>query len=143
MTQLFHRFRTRSRALAHGLLLVLVATWLSAVCPHCLAQAEAAPAMSAHCQHEAPPPADSALDGHDGCPQSTAPVCAGGECAQMSAVVSIEPVAAVATDMPVHLIAPGAPFSHVYPTSPPVVPVIDAVVLDPCPLYLRHCVFRN
>lgn len=147
MNQLFHQIRTRSRALAHGVLLVLVATWLSAVCPQCLAQAAELPEMAAHCQQHASPPVERDTNDHDGCPQVVAPVCEGGECAQMSTIAKIEPVAVLlpnVPDAPLPAFTLDGPFSHAYPASPPSsAPVVLAAVPDPCPLYLRHCVFRN
>lgn len=144
MNPLFHQLRTRSRALAHGLLLVLVATWLSAVCPHCLAQAAEAPELAAHCRHDAPPPVEHVTNDHDHCPQAAAPVCDDGNCAQMSTVAKVEPVAVLSMDTPLQAFTLDGPFSHAYPAAPPSsAPVVLAAAPDPCPLYLRHCVFRN
>jgi len=147
MTQLFHQLRARSRALAHSLLLVLLATWLSAVCPHCLAQVDeasaASPEMAGHCQHAAPP-AKHMGEGHDCCPQAASPVCAGGNCAQLSAVANIESDVVLAAEAPQPSLVLDGPFSHAYPHTPPSSPPgLYSVVPDSCPLYLRHCVFRN
>jgi len=147
MTQLFQQLRHRSRALAHGVLLVLLATWLSAVCPHCLAQVDeasaASPEMAGHCQHAAPP-AKHMGEGHDCCPQAAAPVCDGGNCAQISTVANVESVAMLAVDAPLSAFTLDGLFSHAYPaTPPPSAPSAYTAVPDSCPLYLRHCVFRN
>lgn len=148
MTQVFHQLRSRSRALAQGLLLVLLATWLSAACAHCLDQADLsaaapAPEASTHCHGDtAPPPAEPQSNGHDCC--QPPPACTGGDCAQMSAVETGEPLGALLSETT----APGfvaADFlSYAYPsTPPPAAPDAHTVVFDSCPLYLRHCTFLN
>ena len=144
MTRVFQQLRHRSRALAHGLLVVLLATWMSTVCQHCLAQAVAAPAHTTHCQHAAPPPGEGATDGHDCCPQTAAPICDNGDCAQVSSVINSETLTIIATETPAQAILPGNLFSHVYSAiPPPPLAVAYTTISDPCPLYLRHCVFRN
>ena len=152
MTQLFHQLRTRSRALAHGLWLVLLATWLSAVCPHCLAQADAAGndmtgAVSAneahmHCHGDAPPPADPQTSAHDCCPQ--APACSGGECAQLTAIEPGEPLSALVPETSAPAFVTADFISYAYPsTPPPSAPYVSTVAFADCPLYLRHCTFLN
>lgn len=144
MTAILHQLRSRSRALAHGLVMVLVATWLAAVCPHCLAEAAEIPesAPAGHCHSEAPPPAEEPVAGHDCCPQS--PVCATAGCVQMSSMVSAEPAAFVLTDPGASVPPVSAAISHAYPAAPPPsTPVAQRVAADSCPLYLRHCSFLN
>lgn len=146
MTAILHQLRTRSRALAHGLLLVLVATWLAAVCPHCLAQAAevpaSAPAMAGHCHSEAPPPAEAPVTAHACCSQ--APACTGAGCAQLSSVAVVEATAFVVIERDVQLPFAAAVSSYAYPaTPPPPAPAAQRVAADPCPLYLRHCSFLN
>jgi hypothetical protein len=144
MTQVFQQLHHRSRALAQGLLVVLLATWMSTVCQHCLAQAVDAPTQATHCQHDAPPPGDGATDGHDCCPQAAAPICDSGDCAQLSNVISNETLTVIASETPAQAMLPGTLFSQVYSTIPPPPRAIAyTTIADPCPLYLRHCVFRN
>jgi hypothetical protein len=144
MTQVFHQFRTRSRALAQGLVLVLLATWLAAVCPHCLAQAAEPPAASGHCHSEAPPPVEHGSDGHASCPTFGAMLCDGGECAQLSAMNTAEPITVVVADGAAQAPLPGASVQDAWPTiPPPVTAAATLVAADPCPLYLRHCSFLN
>ncbi len=144
MTRVFQQLRHRSRALAQGLLVVLLATWMSTVCQHCLAQAVDAPAQATHCQHTAPPPSEGATDGHDCCPQAAAPICDNGDCAQVSSVISSETLTVIASEAPGQAILPGNLFSHAYSAiPPPPLAVAYTAISDPCPLYLRHCVFRN
>lgn len=145
MTAILHQLRTRSRALTHGLLLVLLATWLAAVCPHCLAEAaeipEATPAAG-HCHSEAPPPAEAPVAGHDCCPQS--PVCTGAGCAQMSSLSAAEPAAFVIAEPGTQVPPASTATSQAYPAAPPPsTPLAQRVAADACPLYLRHCSFLN
>ena len=144
MTQILHQLRSRSRALTHGLLLVLMATWLAAVCPHCLAQAAEVPesAPAGHCHSEAPPPAETPTAAHDCCSQT--PVCTDTGCAQLSSVAVVEPAASVAIDRAAQLPAVTDVVGYAYPVSPPPLPpLVRHVAADPCPLYLRHCSFLN
>jgi hypothetical protein len=144
MTAILHQLRSRSRALAHGLLLVLLATWLAAVCPHCLAEAAETPETvpAAHCHGEAPPPAEVPAAGHDCCTPS--PECAGAGCAQLSGVTSVEPPAFVASEPGTQLPYAFAAIGDAYPAMPPPFPPIaQQVAVDPCPLYLRHCSLLN
>lgn len=152
MTQIFHQFRTRSRALAHGLWLVLLATWLSAVCPHCLAQADAADAALSgaadateapmHCHGDAPPPADPQTNSHDCCPQ--APACTGWDCAQLTAIEPGEPLSALVPEVSAPAFVAADFISYAYPsTPPPSAPDAHTAVFDPCPRYLRNCTFLN
>lgn len=144
MTRVFQQFRHRSRALAQGLLVVLLATWMSTVCQHCLAQTVAAPAPATHCQHAAPPASEGATAGHDCCPQAAAPICDSGNCAQVSSVISSETLTVIATETPAQAMLPGTLFSHAYSAIPPPPRAMAfTTISDPCPLYLRHCVFRN
>lgn len=148
MTQVFHQLRTRSRALAHGLLLVLLATWLSAVCPHCLAQTDlSGPADAAvsetpmHCHGDAPP-VEAQADAHDCCPQ--APACTGGDCAQMTAIEPGEPLSALVPEVSTPAFVAADYISFTYPsTPPPSVSNAHTVAFADCPLYLRHCTFLN
>lgn len=143
MTRLFHPLRHRSRVLVNGLLVVLLATWMSTVCQHCLAQAAAAPAASEHCQHDAPPPSDGPTDTQDCCAQAAASLCDGDDCMQVSSVVSSEPLTYIATATPMHALPPSALFSHAYSFIPPPVHALAyAPLTDARPRYLRNCVFR-
>lgn len=152
MTQLFHQLRTRSRALAHGLWLVLLATWLAAVCPHCLAQAEAAAAgvsgtttasgIAMQCHDDAPAHAVPLTGAHDCCPQ--APTCTGGDCAQLRAIEPGEPLSALLSESSAPVFAVAEYINVAYPsTSPPSAPHPRTVAFADCPLYLRHCTFLN
>lgn len=149
MTQVFHQLRSRSRALAHGLLLVLLATWLSAVCPHCLAQTDMsgaadapAPEASAHCHGDMPPPAEPQADAHDCC--QPPPACTGGDCAQMTAIEPGELLSTLVPEVSMHVFVAADFISYAYPsTPPPAVQVVHTIVPEPCPLYLRHCTFLN
>jgi hypothetical protein len=144
MTQVFHQFRTRSRVLAQGLTLVLLATWLAAVCPHCLAQATELPEVSGHCHSEAPPPVEHGEDGHGSCPTFGAMLCDGGECAQLSAMNTAEPVAVVVADGSAQAQLASTSIQDAWPSTPPPGTTAAALVAaDPCPLYLRHCSFLN
>ncbi len=143
MTQLFHQLRTRSRVFAHGLLLVLMATWLSAVCPHCLAQAAETPAMPSHCHTDAPPPAEHMAGGHDGCQHESTSACGDAGCMQLSTVATYEPPAVVAPATSVLAVLPGDVFNTLPAIPAPTTPLAYTAPPDPCPLYLRHCVFRN
>ncbi|HEY9197867.1 MAG TPA: hypothetical protein VIR60_00785 [Gammaproteobacteria bacterium] len=149
MTQLFHQLRSRSRALAHGLMLVLMATWLSAVCPHCLAQTDisgtadvAASDMATHCHGDAPAPVAPLTHTHDQCPQS--PVCTGSDCAQLTAITPGEPLSVLVPELSTPAFVAADFISHAYPsTPPPSAPVARTAAFDACPLYLRHCTFLN
>lgn len=144
MTAILHQLRSRSRALAHGLVLVLLATWLAAVCPHCLAEAAETPAAAAstHCHEQAPPPAEVPVVEHDCCPQP--PLCAGSGCAQVSAVAAIEPPVFIVAEPGAQLPALTMAVGTVYPAMPrPSPPLAPQVAADPCPLYLRHCSLLN
>lgn len=156
-TALFHQLRSRGRGFAQSLLFVLLATWLAAVCPHCLAQAEGvAPAEPAgesmHCHGgEASVPLDHGNGGSpigfgtfatDSCPQAT--ICASSDCAQLAAVDPGKPLETL-------IAAPSAPafvaadfLSFAYPsTPPPAAGAVPALAVAGCPLYLRHCSFLN
>ncbi|MBI5041699.1 MAG: hypothetical protein HZB57_11035 [Gammaproteobacteria bacterium] len=141
MPQLFHQLRTRSRAFAHGLLLVLVVTWLSAVCPHCLAQAAETPAMPAHCHPDAPPPVEHMAGGHDCCQHDSTPGETG--CSQLSTVTTYEAPTVAASAASVLAVLPGDVFNTLPAIPAPTTPLAYTAPTDPCPLYLRHCVFRN
>ncbi|MFP5506003.1 MAG: hypothetical protein ACLGH6_07375 [Gammaproteobacteria bacterium] len=144
MTAILHQLRTRSRALTHGLLLVLLATWLAAVCPHCLAQAAEVPAAApaGHCHSEAPPPAEAPVAGHDCCPQS--PVCTGAGCAQMSSLAAAEPAAFAIAEPGAQVPPASATIGQAYPAAPPPpTPLAQRIAADACPLYLRHCSLLN
>ncbi len=143
MTDFLYQLRHRSRALAHGLLLVLLATWLSTVCQHCLAQVQDEPVPTTHCQHSAPANDEPAPDGHACCPQAAAMLCDNGDCAQLSSVASSEVVPLPAAESEPPSVVPGTPFNQLYPAIPPPPAALAHVaVTDACPLYLRHCVFR-
>lgn len=145
MTAILHQLRTRSRALTHGLLLVLLATWLAAVCPHCLAEAAEVPeaaAATGHCHSEAPPPAEAPVAGHDCCPQS--PVCSGAGCVQMTSLAAAEPAAFVFAEPGAQVPPMPAATSQAYPAAPPPPPPLaQRIATDACPLYLRHCSLLN
>lgn len=145
MTSILHQFRTRSCALAHWLLLVLVATWLAAVCPHCLAQAAElpgpAPTAAGHC-HDQASPAEQPSAAHACCPQ--APACTGAGCAQLSNQAAVEPTAFATVERSVQLPPVATETGTAYASRPPSpAPVAQRVAADPCPLYLRHCSFLN
>ncbi|MFN2309692.1 MAG: hypothetical protein ABR553_08150 [Gammaproteobacteria bacterium] len=142
MTSILHPLRTRSRALAQGLVLVLLASWLALVCPHCLVQAAEVSPAPEHCHSEAPAPADTPADAHACCEQ--APVCTGAGCAQMSSVVGVEPVAYSVAGADPHAPPVTRVASDAYPAAPPAPPpLVQRATADPCPLYLRHCTFLN
>lgn len=150
-TALFHQLRARGRGVAQGLLLVLLATWLAVVCPHCLAQAAPVAAVdmageSMHCHGgEAPAPAGAVdLDSfdHDNCPQT--PACAGSGCAQATALDPGAPQAAVIAEPPAPAFVAADFLSFAYPSMPPpAVADVSVPAAAGCPLYLRHCAFLN
>lgn len=150
---LFHQLRSRGRGFAHGLLLVLLATWLAAVCPHCLAQVQPASDRSGsvdtagesmHCHGDFAPAVVEfdASNNHDGCPQ--APICSGGDCAQLTAITPGEPLEVLIAEVAAPALVGTDFISHAWPSTPPPaaadVPVLAAAG---CPLYLRHCAFLN
>ena len=144
MTQVLHQFRNRSGALAQGLVLVLLVTWLAAVCPHCLAQAAEPPEVSEHCHGEAPPPRDHSDGSQDTCPTFGAMLCAGAECAQLASMSMAEPVAMVVADASAQAQLPSPAVEDAWPSiPPPVAAAAGPAAADPCPLYLRHCSFLN
>lgn len=148
---LFHQLRSRGRALAQGLLLVLVATWLSAVCPHCLAQAAEVSEPVMHCHGDAAAAGDPAAGSdssvfdtfdHDACPQ--APVCTGGDCAQLTAINPDETLEVLIAEVATPAFVAADFISHAWPSPPPPAAAdLPALAAVGCPLYLRHCAFLN
>ncbi|MFA7388405.1 MAG: hypothetical protein WCZ87_12200 [Thiohalobacteraceae bacterium] len=144
MTQVFHQLRTHHRVLAHGLLLVLLATWLAAACPHCLAEAAQPREASEHCYSEAPPPAGHSDQQSDSCPAFGAMLCDEGACAQLSPADIAESTAVVTTETSAQIHPATADARDAWPPRPPPTAVPAAIVtVEPCPLYLRHCSFLN
>ena len=144
MTQIFHQLRTHSRGLAHGLLLVLLATWLAAVCPHCLAEAAEPREASEHCHGEAPPPAEHNDQGRDSCPGFGAMFCDGGACAQLSPADPAKPTIVVTTETSAQVQPATADARDAWwSRSPPATLTAGIVAVEPCPLYLRHCSLLN
>lgn len=145
MTQLFHQFRTRSRALAQGLVLLLLASWVSAACAHCLEQADLSGAQAMaeapmHC-HDASP-AEPKLKAHDCCSKMHAG--SGGGCAQLSAIAPGEPLSALVPNLPAPAAVSVDFLSYAYPsTPPPTPPVARTLAFASCPQYLRNCSFLN
>lgn len=150
-TALFHQLRSRGRGVAQGLLLVLLATWLAAVCPHCLAQAEAAAPVdgvgeSMHCHGaDASAPADpvgsDAFD-YDACAQP--PACAGSDCAQLTAIEPGAPLEVLVAEVSSPAFVAADFLSFAYPSTPPPAAVdLPVLAVAGCPLYLRHCTFLN
>lgn len=144
MTQVFHQFRTHSRGLAHALLLVLLATWLAAVCPHCLAEAAEPREAPEHCHSEAPPPAEYSDEQSDSCPAFGAMLCDGGACAQLSSADGVEPAMLVASEGSAQVLPATDEARDAWPSrSSPVILTAQQIAVEPCPLYLRHCSFLN
>ena len=144
MTQVFHQLRTHSRGLAHALLLVLLATWLAAVCPHCLAEAAEPHEVPEHCHSEAPPPAEHSDEQSDTCPAFGAVSCDDGACAQLLPADDEDPAMLVASDASAQVPPATAEARDAWPSrSPPVILTAQQVAVEPCPLYLRHCSFLN
>ena len=144
MTQVFHQLRTHRRGLAHGLLLVLLATWLAAVCPHCLAEAAEPREAAEHCHSEAPPPAEQADEQSDSCPAFGAIPCDGGACAQLSPADGVDLAMFVAPDASAQAPPATAEAQNAWPSrSPPLILTARQIAVEPCPLYLRHCSFLN
>lgn len=140
MSHLLAQLRQRSRALATALLCVLMATWLSMLCPDCMVQAAEQPVAPPPCHSDSVP----APEPHGCCPALQAAPCSGGDCAQLA------PVTISATDV----VAPAAPQFESLPStvieqlayhSPPTRLTQSAPLLAvvSCPLYLRHCSFLN
>ncbi len=147
MTPLFQQLRTRSRALAQGLMLVLLATWLSALCAQCLDPAGrpgAAPVSATstpHCHADLPPPGAQS-DAHDCCTQAR--VVPGGDCAQLTAIESAAPLGVLLPEASSPACVAAGFIGVAYPsTPPPAAPAAHTATFDPCPLYLRHCTFLN
>lgn len=148
MTHPLHQLRTRSRALSRSLLLVLLATWLSMVCPPCLTEAEAAPVSAAPtmpCHSQEAPSSEHQSEAPANCPHAHGGPCVDGSCDAITAITVSEPVAA--------LIASSEPPFELLPT---VVAIylddkpqqyrpepLRMSAADDCPLYLRHCSFLN
>ena len=144
MTQVFHQFRTHSRGLAHTLLLVLLATWLAAVCPHCLAEAAEPREAAEHCHSEAPPPAEHSDEHSGSCPAFGAMPCDDGACAQLSSADGVEPAMLVVSDASAQVTPASAEARDAWPSrSPPVTLTAQRIAVEPCPLYVRHCSFLN
>lgn len=142
MTNLISSLRTRSRAVATALLGVLLASWLSMLCPDCVAQAAEPPASNSHC-HSDPAPAPQSTD-HDCCDQVVVAPCAGADCAELT------PVTLSSTDT-LTVAAPqfealAADVFEILNVAPPAVAAAlpaQPIAAVSCPLYLRHCVFLN
>ena len=144
MTQVFHQLRTHSRGLVHGLLLVLLATWLATVCPHCLAEAAEPREAPEPCHSEGMPPAEPGDQGRGGCPQIGAMVCDGGACAQLSPADTAEPTLVALTETSALVQPATADARDAWPSrSPPTTLTAGVVAVAPCPLYLRHCSLLN
>ena len=149
MTHILHQLRARSRAISRSLLLVLLATWLSMVCPPCLMQAEAAPisavATTMHCHSQEAP-----LPGHQSeapakCPHAHAGPCADGNCGAITTITISEPAAAlIASSEPPFVFLPTV--AATYPDDRPLPHRPEPLRMsaaDDGPLYLRHCSFLN
>ncbi len=144
MTNIIHQLRARTGAIASALLFVLMATWLSVLCPECMASAAEAPPPASHCHSAEVPTGTSPSTGHDCCDQVHGGPCLGAACAELSAVAQAE----------VKVIAPaGAQFDAVrtetydaFPQAPPATVQYSLAIPIPhsaCPLYLQHCSFLN
>lgn len=142
MTNLLHQLRARSSAISRGLLLVLMAGWLSLFCMPCVTQAEAAPIHTETMPCHGPQvPADQP----EVCPQGHAGFCLDGDCGVIAAIPPVEPSTAL-------LASTASPFvllPRYVATSLDEPPALDRpeplglLVADPRPLYLRHCCFLN
>ena len=148
MTHSLHQLRTRSRALSRGLLLVLLATWLSMVCPPCLTQAEAAPVSAAPtmpCHSQETFQVDHQPENPANCPHAYGGPCVDGSCDAITAITISEPVAAlIAASEPPFVLLPTVVAIYLddkpqlYRPGP-----LRMSAADDCPLYLRHCRFLN
>ncbi|MBU1192384.1 MAG: hypothetical protein KKA36_08285 [Gammaproteobacteria bacterium] len=147
MTHLLHQLRARSRAISHSLLLVLLATWLSMVCPPCMTEAEAAPvaaaASSMPCHQEAPP-AGHQSEAPFNCPHAQGGPCVDGSCDAITAITMSEPAAALiaASEPPFVLLLTDAIHLDDKPQQYRPEPLRMSAA-DDGPLYLRHCSFLN
>ena len=144
MTNIIHQFRVRSGAIASAMLFVLMATWLSVLCPQCLANAADAPPPASHCHSDEVPTGSGPVGDHSCCDTAHGGPCPGVACAEISALTQAElkviAPAGVQFDVlatETHDAFPQAPPpSAQYSLSPPI-PHTD------CPLYLLHCSFLN
>jgi hypothetical protein len=148
MTNLLHQLRLRSRALSRSLLLVLLVTWLSMVCPPCLIQAEAAPVSAAPampCHSQETPSSDHQSEAPANCPHAQGGPCVDGSCDAITAITISEPAAAlIAASEPPFVLLPTVVAIYLddkpqlYRPEP-----LRMSAADEGPLYLRHCSFLN
>lgn len=149
MNALMHQLRKHHSAWVPGLVVVLLMTWLAVLCPHCLAEAAAAPAnthATQHCHSDV----DHTQSCHDSqagdCCQTAAThnSCQATDCAEFAAVTQNEaqvPLLSGAT----FLALPAAMMTRIAPLSGQV--AYANISASPqyvsSPLYLRHCSFLN
>lgn len=147
MTHILHQLRARSRAISRSLLLVLLATWVSMVCPPCVTQAEAAPvqAPAMHCHEQEAPLSDQQSGILAGCQSDHSGPCADGNCNSLSAITVSEPAAAlIASSEPPLVFLPTVVTTYLddRPLQHRPEPLRMSAA-DDGPLYLRHCCFLN
>lgn len=147
MTHILHQLRARSRAISRSLLLVLLATWLSMVCPPCVTQAEAAPELTPamHCHEQGAPLSDQQSGIPACCQHDHSGPCADGSCGSITAITVSEPSAALtASSEPPFVYLPTVVATYLddrplqYRPEP-----LRMSAADDGPLYLRHCSFLN
>ena len=142
MSHLIGQLRHRSRVIATALLCVLMATWLSLLCPDCMAQAAEPPVFTGHCHSDTAPAPQSTE--HDCCDQVVAAPCAGGDCAELTPV-TLSSTDTLTVAAPQFETLSAAVFEIMNASPPPVAaaPAVQPLAEVSCPLYLRHCVFLN
>lgn len=145
MTHILHQLRARSSAISRSLLLVLLAAWLSMVCPPCLTLAQAAPVPTIPPHTQKAPPAGHQSGTPDCCQDVQAGPCAEESCGAVKASTTSAPAAAlIASSEPPFVFIPTVDASYVddtlrqQPTEP-----LRMSAADDGPLYLRHCCFLN
>lgn len=144
MTNIIHQLRHRSGAIASALLFVLMATWLSVLCPECMASAAEAPPPAAHCHSDEATTGNSPGSDHDCCDRVHDGPCLGAACAELSAVAQAEVKVIAATGM--QFDAAATETYDAFPLAPPAIIQTRLSIPAPysvCPLYLQHCAFLN
>lgn len=144
MTDIIHQLRIRSGAIASVLLFVLMATWLSVLCPQCMANAAEAPPPASHCHSDETPTGNSPGGDHDCCDQVLSGPCLGASCAEFSAVSQAE--MKIITPAGVQFDAVTTSSYDAIPQAPPELLHTSSptpVAYRTCSLYLLHCSFLN
>jgi hypothetical protein len=129
---MLHALRQSAHRTGRLLLPLLLLSWLSLVCGHCLALAGEVDGALAH--HEPPVAVE-----HDCCPQ--AEPCIGGDCEPPADVTAPSASIKLGDYTPVALDVPAPIPSSLFLTGVVPLPLALAPPGPPSPLYLRNCVF--